>query len=65
MKLFDLFETEHPVFGRKRPSPEEALRLGIEMGERLRQKAEAKAEAEERKQEAEREQQSHKRRKKI
>jgi hypothetical protein len=33
-RINDLFETEHPVWGRTHPTPEEALRLGVEWGER-------------------------------
>ena len=36
-KVFDLFETEHPIFGRSYPTPEEALKLGIEWGKRSRE----------------------------
>lgn len=35
-KAYDLFETEHPIFGRSHPTPEEALRLGLEYGQRLK-----------------------------
>ena len=35
-KAYDLFETEHPIFGRSHPTPEEALRLGIEHGQRMK-----------------------------
>ena len=31
-RIMDLFETEHPYFGRTHPSPEEALRMGMELG---------------------------------
>jgi ferric iron reductase protein FhuF len=37
-KIMDLFETEHPIFGRTHPSPEEAFRLGRELGERMKQR---------------------------
>lgn len=33
-KVMDLFETEHPVFGRTHPTPAEAFRLGWELGEK-------------------------------
>lgn len=39
-KVMDLFETEHPVFGRTHPTPEEAFRLGRELGERMKLKKE-------------------------
>lgn len=35
-KLMDLFETEHPVFGREHPTPQEAFRLGRELGEKMK-----------------------------
>lgn len=35
-RIMDLFETEHPVFGRTHPTPQEAFRLGRELGERRR-----------------------------
>jgi hypothetical protein len=37
-KIMDLFETEHPIFGRTHPTPEEALRLGRELGQRMKQR---------------------------
>jgi hypothetical protein len=33
-RINDLFNTEHPVWGRTHPTAEEALRLGIEYGSR-------------------------------
>jgi hypothetical protein len=39
-KINDLFDTEHPVWGRTHPTPEEALRLGMEYGERSRKSKE-------------------------
>jgi hypothetical protein len=35
-EVMDLFETEHPVFGRTHPTPEEAFRLGRELGEKMK-----------------------------
>jgi hypothetical protein len=37
-KLMWLYETEHPIFGTKHPSAEEALRLGIEHGKKMRER---------------------------
>lgn len=34
--LMDLFCTEHPIFGREHPTPEEALRLEMELGKSSR-----------------------------
>ena len=31
-QMMDLFDTEHPIFGRSHPSAEEALRIGMKMG---------------------------------
>ena len=36
-RILDLFQTEHPVFGRTHPSPEEAYRLGVEFSKRKRE----------------------------
>jgi hypothetical protein len=33
-KVYEMFETQHPIFGRAHPSPEEILRMGIELGRR-------------------------------
>ena len=33
-KIMRLFNTQHPIWGRTHPTPEEALRLGIEYGSR-------------------------------
>lgn len=30
-RIYELFETEHPIFGKHRPSPEEALKAGMQM----------------------------------
>lgn len=35
-RLFDLFDVGHPVFGRTKPSPKEALELGMKVGERVK-----------------------------
>jgi hypothetical protein len=37
-KLMELYETEHPIFGKTHPSAEEALRLGIEHGKKSLEK---------------------------
>jgi hypothetical protein len=37
-KIMELFETEHPVFGRTHPTPTEAFRLGMELGEQMRRR---------------------------
>jgi hypothetical protein len=37
-KIMDLFETEHPVFGRTHPTPQEAFRLGKELGEQMKRR---------------------------
>jgi hypothetical protein len=41
-RIMDLFETEHPVFGRTHPTPQEAFRLGRELGEKAKRRALAK-----------------------
>jgi len=38
-KIYELFDTEHPIFGRTHPAPEEAFRLGMEWGQRAKEKA--------------------------
>jgi len=38
-RAYELFDTEHPIFGRKWPSPEEALRLGMEHGRRSKERS--------------------------
>jgi hypothetical protein len=35
-RTYELFNTEHPIWGKKYPTPEEALRLGMEHGRRSR-----------------------------
>lgn len=37
-RVMDLFETEHPIFGRTHPTPEEAFRLGRELGEKMKRR---------------------------
>jgi hypothetical protein len=37
-KVMELFETEHPIFGRTHPTPEEAFRLGRELGEQMKRR---------------------------
>jgi hypothetical protein len=39
-RIFELFDTEHPYFGRSHPSPEDALRMGMELGKASRRKKE-------------------------
>lgn len=36
-RIMDLFQTEHPVFGKTHPTPEEAFRIGLERGRQHRQ----------------------------
>ena len=38
-KTYDLFNTEHPIWGREHPSPEEIFRLGLEHGRRSRERS--------------------------
>jgi hypothetical protein len=38
-KVYEMFDTEHPVFGKTHPTPEDAFRLEQEWGERAKQKA--------------------------
>jgi hypothetical protein len=38
-KVMELFETEHPVWGKTHPTPEEIARLGREYGERRRRES--------------------------
>lgn len=35
MELLNLFETEHPIFGKTRPMADEAFKIGLEMGSRI------------------------------
>ena len=39
-RLLELFDTEHPVFGKTHPTAEEALRMGMEYGKRSQEKKE-------------------------
>jgi hypothetical protein len=43
--VMELFDTEHPIFGKTHPSPEEALRKGMEMGEAAKKRSEEKRDA--------------------
>ena len=38
-KVYEMFDTQHPVFGRKHPTREEALRIGMEMGRKAKEQA--------------------------
>jgi len=38
-KAYELFDTEHPIFGKLHPSPQEAARLGIEYGRRSKERS--------------------------
>jgi hypothetical protein len=40
-RIMDLFDTEHPYFGRRHPSQEEILQMGIELGKKLKEEADA------------------------
>lgn len=35
-RIMELFDTEHPIFGREHPTPEEALKKGIAFGEQMK-----------------------------
>lgn len=35
-RIMELFDTEHPIFGRNHPSPEEAFQLGLELAKKYR-----------------------------
>lgn len=37
-KAYDLFDTEHPIWGRVHPTPEDAFRMGLEYGQRSRER---------------------------
>ena len=41
-RIMELYDCEHPFFGRSHPTAEEAFRMGQELGERLRREAEAR-----------------------
>jgi hypothetical protein len=43
-RIMELFETEHPIFGKTHPSPEEAFRLGMALGEAAKKKSEERDE---------------------
>lgn len=38
-KIYEMFDTEHPIFGKKHPTAEEALKIGMEWGRRSKEKA--------------------------
>jgi hypothetical protein len=38
-KVYEMFDTEHPIFGRAHPTPDEILRIGMEMGRRMKEQA--------------------------
>lgn len=38
-KVYEMFDTEHPIFKRTHPTPEEALRIGMEMGRAAKEQA--------------------------
>lgn len=35
-RLLDIFETEHPFFGKTRPTAEEAFKMGLAFGEKIK-----------------------------
>jgi hypothetical protein len=35
-KAYDLFGTQHPIWGREHPTPSQILKMGIEYGQRVR-----------------------------
>jgi hypothetical protein len=37
-RIMDLFQTEHPIFGKTHPTPEEICRLGMERGRASRER---------------------------
>jgi hypothetical protein len=37
-RIMDLFDCEHPVFGRNHPTAEEAWRIGLEYGQRSKER---------------------------
>ena len=39
-RIMDLFETEHPIYGRGHHTPEEALRIAMEHGRRMKEQKE-------------------------
>jgi len=38
-KAYELFDTEHPIFGKEHPSPEEIFRRGFQHGRRMRERS--------------------------
>jgi hypothetical protein len=42
-KMMEWFDVSHPIFGRGHPSPEEALKKGLEMGERIKNQLEQRS----------------------
>jgi hypothetical protein len=40
-KVLELFDTEHPIFGKTHPTAEEAFRMGQEAGERAKRREDA------------------------
>jgi hypothetical protein len=42
-RVMELFDTEHPYFGRKHPSPEEILKMGMELGRKQRSRIDDQA----------------------
>ena len=37
-KIYDLFGAAHPVFGMTWPTPEEAFKMGVKLGEKLKKR---------------------------
>jgi hypothetical protein len=37
-RVYEMFETEHPLWGRRHPTTEEILQMGIELGKRSTEK---------------------------
>lgn len=40
-KVYEMFDTEHPILGKTHPTPEDALRIGMEWGRRNKEKIKA------------------------
>jgi hypothetical protein len=38
-KVYEMFETEHPILGKTHPTPEETLRIGMEWSRRAKEQA--------------------------
>ena len=36
LRVLDLYDIDHPYFGRTRPSPQEALKIGYELARKMR-----------------------------